>query len=501
VTVATSVGTHLPALRRALGTHQTGTPRPAALVAIFVLALVVRSLYAVDLAPVMHTAQQPGTRMSARYDEAALDILKGEGVLYPAHPDPARTGLLARPPGYALYLAAVFRALGHDLFAAQLVQNILTALCCVLAAVAAGRAVSVRVGTLSGVLAAVSPQLGFASNLVLPDALSALPLLVAVLLLTAAHPDRRGGWWWSAAAGAVVGAGCWLRPNVVLLPGLLGLLILLVSRDRRRALAHSVALGLASVLVVVPITLRNWAIFHEFVPISTNGGLTFWQGAADAGGKEAGAFRRDKLVMLEEAARYGKPEYALWWAEPDGIWRDKERYRRGWEVIQAHPGRYARVMLRRMIGMVRYDDGFAPRVARPGESLPLPPEEDAEAGMMATAQERQRAGERFLIGRAFSGLRRPLNTLQAVLLPALMPLVLVGVALLLAAHWRGAALLLVLPLYYLLTESFFILEWRVVVPMHYGLFAGAAGTFLVLLEVAGGLVRRLRPRTAPAPRA
>jgi hypothetical protein len=205
--------------------------------------------------------------------------------------------------------------------------------------------------------------------------------------------------------------------------------------------------------------------------------------------------------MLEEAARYGKPEYALWWAEPDGIWRDKERYRRGWEVIHAHPGRYARLMLRRMIGMVRYDDGFAPRVARPGESLPLPPEEDADPGMVAAAQERQRAGERFLIGRAFSGLRRPLNTLQAVLLPALMPLVLMGVALLLAAHWRGAALLLVLPLYYLLTESFFILEWRVVVPMHYGLFAGAAGALLVLFEVAAGLGRRFRPRTAPAPRA
>jgi 4-amino-4-deoxy-L-arabinose transferase-like glycosyltransferase len=492
------VGTRLSAfLRRALGTDRTGLPHPAALLAIFVLALAVRSLYAVDLAPVMHTPQQPGTRMTARYDENAVGILKGEGVLYPEHPDPARTGLLARPPGYALYLAAVFRTFGRDLFAAQLVQNILTALCCVLAAAAAGRAVSVRVGTWSGVIAALSPQLGFASNLVLPDALSALPLLVAVLLLTAAHPDRPGGWWWSAAAGAVVGAGCWLRPNVVLLPGLLGLLILLVSRDRRRALAHAVALGLASVLVVIPITLRNWAIFHAFVPISTNGGLTFWQGAADAGGKDVGAFKRDKLVMLEEAARYGKPEYAQWWAEPDGIWRDQERYRRGWEVIRAHPGRYARLMLRRMVGMVRYDDGFAPRVARPGESLPLPPDEDAESAALAAAQEKQRAGQRFLVGRALAGLRRPLNALQAVLLPTLMPLVLAGAVLLLAARWRGAALLLVLPLYYLLTESFFILEWRVVVPMHYGLFAGAAAALLALFDLAAGLARRLRPRTAP----
>jgi 4-amino-4-deoxy-L-arabinose transferase-like glycosyltransferase len=484
--------------REALGVGEDGALPPIrTLTAIFLLALAVRALYAVDLAPVMHLPQQPGTRMTARYDDAALGILSGDGVLYPTEPDPARTGLLARPPGYALYLAAVFRVLGHDLFAAQLVQNALTALCCVLLALAAARLVSLRVGIVGGLIAAISPQLGFASNLVLPDALSALPLLIALLLLTAAHPDRRGGWWWSALAGAAVGAGCWLRPNVVLLPGLLGLLLLLISRDRRRALGHAVALGLASVLVVIPITVRNWAIFHELVPISTNGGLTFWQGAADAGGKEVGAFKRDKLVMLEEAARYGKPEYAQWWAEPDGIWRDGERYRRGWEVIRANPGRYARLMVRRMVGMVRYDDGFAPRIARPGERLSLPVDEDAEPSVPTTGQEGHRASERLLIGRALSWLRFPLNALQAALLPTLMPLVLMGVVVLIAADWRRAALLLALPLYYLLTESFFILEWRVVVPMHYGLFAAAAATLVLLSQLATASAGRLRPRKAP----
>jgi 4-amino-4-deoxy-L-arabinose transferase-like glycosyltransferase len=494
----TSAGTaRATFLARALGTSVPKAPRPLALLAVFLLAFVVRSLYAVDLAPLMHRPQQPGTRMTARYDEAALGILSGEGVLYPVAPDPARTGLLARPPGYALYLAAVYRLLGHDLFAAQLVQNALTSLCCVLAAWAAARLVSARVGLLAGVLAGLSPQLGFASNLVLPDALSALPLLGSLLLLTAAHPDRRGGWAWSAGAGGLIGAGCWLRPNVVLLPGLLGVLILLVSRDRRRALGHAVALGVASVLVVIPITLRNWSIFHAFVPISTNGGLTFWQGAADAGGKAAGAFKRDKLVMLEEAERYGKPEYAQWWAEPDGIWRDGERYRRGWEVIRGNPGRYARLMLRRMAGMLRYDDGFAPRVARPGEVLSLPVDEEGGPSAPADVDERLRHGERFRIGRAFSALRLPLRALQTALLPISMPLVLLGIVVLIAVQARHAALLLSLPLYYLLTESFFILEWRVVVPMHYGLFAAAAAALLVLFHAAATLAARLKPRTAP----
>ena len=71
---------------------------------------------------------RPGTRMAQRYDDAAVDILAGEGILWPRVRDKERTGLLARPPGYALYLAVVYATLGHSFFAAQLVQNLLTSL-------------------------------------------------------------------------------------------------------------------------------------------------------------------------------------------------------------------------------------------------------------------------------------------------------------------------------------------------------------------------------------
>src|SRR4051812_30477470 len=278
--------------------------RAAGLSAVFLLALAVRSLYALDLATVMYSRVQPGTRMAWRYDEAATGILRGEGILWPRHPDPARTGLLARPPGYPLYLAIVYRALGRTFFAAQLVQNLLTSAGCVLLAMAAARLVRWRVGIVGGVIAALSPHLAFSSNFLLPDALSAIPLLCALVVLARAHPGPRARWWMSAAAGALVGAGVWLRPNVMLLPPFLAVLLVVAARDRRRALGHAAALLVAAFLLVVPITLRNHAVFGEWVPVSINGGLTLWQGVADAGGEAVGAFRRDKLVMDEEAERY-----------------------------------------------------------------------------------------------------------------------------------------------------------------------------------------------------
>jgi hypothetical protein len=77
-------------------------------------------------------------------------------------------------------------------------------------------------------------------------------------------------------------------------------------------------------------------------------------------------------------------------------------------------------------------------------------------------------------------LRPAVAGLQTVLVHALLPLVVLGILVLFRRDARRAALLLVIPLYYLLTESFFIFEWRVVTPMHYGLFvAAAAGLVLV----------------------
>jgi len=62
---------------------------------------------------------------------------------------------------------------------------------------------------------------------------------------------------------------------------------------------------------------------------------------------------------------------------------------------------------------------------------------------------------------------------------------------------RRALLLLSVSLYYLLSESFFIYEWRVVAPMHYGLFAAAAAALVLLMRTAS----RLRHGRAPTERA
>jgi len=486
------------AAARALGASRTPRRRTrvAALAAIFLLALAVRSLYALDLAPVMYSRVQPGTRMAWRYDEAAVGILRGDGILWPRQPDPARTGLLARPPGYPLYLALVYGTLGRSFVAAQLVQNALTSAGCVLLALAAARLAGWGAGLGGGLLAALSPHLAFSSNFLLPDALSALPLLAALVVLARAHPGPRAGWRTSALAGALVGAGVWLRPNVMLLAPFLAVVIVVIARERWRALGHAAALLAAAFALIAPITLRNHAVFGEWVPVSINGGLTLWQGVADAGGEAEGAFRRDKLVMAEEAERYGNPRYREWWAEPDGIFRDRERYRRARAVIRAHPLLYARVVAGRALAMLSYAAPGPPRLsADAAAELRSRAEDDDASDAREHDLARRPADERWLApGRAAAWLRSVLGAAQSVIVPALTPLAALGVALILLARWRSGLLLLSLPLYYLSTESFFLYEWRVAVPMHYALFACAAAPLVAAWSaVRSGLGSALDP--------
>ncbi|HQZ17373.1 MAG TPA: glycosyltransferase family 39 protein, partial [Vicinamibacteria bacterium] len=337
---------------------------------VFALALLVRGLYLADGVALLYTPDQDGTRMAKRYDDTALSILAGEGILFPRVWDPARTGLASRPPGYGLFLASVYQTFGRSFPVVAAVQDVLTSLTVLLVMVFAQRLFGLAAGVLAGLLVAISPHIAATSNLVLADAVASIPLLLAFLValpVVQGAGSPRSQIVRLVLMGALIGAGVWIRPNVVLLGPFAAFFLFFLLGRNRRALLLSSLVALISLLVVSPITLRNWLVFGEFVPVSINGGITLWQGVADAGGREYGARVWDKQVMAEEAERYGRPDYLLWWAEPDGIIRDRDRYRRATEVIKARPFWYARAMLRRMGMMLLFTDG--PKDLRPAGTV------------------------------------------------------------------------------------------------------------------------------------
>ncbi len=461
----------------------------AAGLAVFVLALMVRGLYLADGVALLYTPDQDGTRMARRYDDTAVSILAGEGILFPKVWDKARTGLASRPPGYGLFLASVYQAFGRSFPIVAAVQDVLTALAALLVLGVTRRLFGLPAGILAGLLVAISPHIAATSNLILADAIASIPLLLAFLVALPVVADARPSrapFLRLVVAGALLGLGVWIRPNVVLLGPFTALFLFVLLGPNKRSLLLSGLLALTSLLVVSPITLRNWLVFGEFVPVSINGGITLWQGVADAGGREYGARVWDKQVMAEEAERYGRPDYLLWWAEPDGIIRDRDRYQRATEVIRSRPFWYARTMLRRMGMMLLFTDG--PKDLLPqgavveavqGERVPLRPIPGLDADLDEPAFA-ARAG-------VASFLRGPLRLIHRAWL--VVP-VLAGIGIILSFRHapRATLLWLIVPLYYLVFESPFLYEWRVAVPMQYFLLPFAARAAVGIL----GRIIRLR---------
>src|SRR6185369_1291204 len=90
-------------LCRNIATREQTSPRTKLILGllVFVLSFCVKSLQAVDLEPLMHTAEQPGVVMSRDFDARAKSIMAGQGILFPDNHDPSDTALLSHAPAYS----------------------------------------------------------------------------------------------------------------------------------------------------------------------------------------------------------------------------------------------------------------------------------------------------------------------------------------------------------------------------------------------------------------
>jgi 4-amino-4-deoxy-L-arabinose transferase-like glycosyltransferase len=191
-------------------------------------------------------------------------VAEGHGYVNPTelffhgHSVPTAT----HPPLYTLVIAAVTK-LGITGDEAQ------RALGCVFGAVTIAlvgllgrRVAGAAVGLVAAALAACHPLLIAADGALMSETLYGL--LIALVLLAAYRLRDEPSTWRAVALGAAIGLAALTRPEALLL-----LPLLLVPRWRWFAVAC-----VATALVVLPWTIRNWAAFDRPVLVSTNDGVT-----------------------------------------------------------------------------------------------------------------------------------------------------------------------------------------------------------------------------------
>jgi hypothetical protein len=206
------------------------------------------------------------------YLNLAKGLLAGNGLLI-YDPFLGSTWRALFPPLYPLLLAGWGAVFGFDTPSVLTLGTLTDAATAWLLFVLGTRLGSAVAGRRAAWLYLIWPSVLFSAPLAQKESLCAL----LVLLLALAWIDRRAGWRGALALGLPAGLLALTQPGEAPLAALFGLV--LVRRIGLWPLLRTGVRGaLVAMLVLLPWWVRNWTLFHVFVPLTTASGPSLWIG-------------------------------------------------------------------------------------------------------------------------------------------------------------------------------------------------------------------------------
>jgi len=231
---------------------------------IFVCAFIVRLIYLLEI------KSNPFFNLpisDARWHDLwALEIVKGNWL---------GDTVFFRAPLYPYFLSLIYLIFGHKYFIARLIQIIIGSLNCSLIFLIARHLMNKKIAIIAGLISAFyGVFVYFDTELLIPVLIIFLNLLLVYILLKNTIKQKWSLWFLS---GIILGFSAIARPNILIfIPGVL--IWFFVNRDKLH-INTAIPLFLTGIiLVIVPVTLRNYYVGHDFVPISSQGGINLYIG-------------------------------------------------------------------------------------------------------------------------------------------------------------------------------------------------------------------------------
>ncbi len=228
---------------------------------VTVLNLILRSAWLLNVHP------EPRSDF-AFYFGAASRLAAGEG--YTLNGEPTAYW----PAGWPITLGALFRVFGSELWVGLAFQLVVTTAIAILIVLLAQRlSGSWAVATSAAVAWTLLPgELGWTSVLGTEPLFTLLT--VGALCALAGGTDHRK----LILSGALLGAACWVRPTVLLFPIALAVLLIMEHRSWLVPISKAALVLVVMLVMIAPLTVRNYAKLGSLVLVSTNGGVNLWQG-------------------------------------------------------------------------------------------------------------------------------------------------------------------------------------------------------------------------------
>ncbi len=249
------------------------------------------------------------------YDAMAIGLIEGNGY---------GGGTSSYwPPGQPFFLAAIYTVFGYNLQIAYIFEALISSLTCIVIYYIGKTVLNKKIGLISGLIAALYPTFIIYSGSLNTETLFIFLFTLSALCLLKIHeePSAKN----ILIAGVSFGLAMLVRPAIMGLIPFILIWMSLSSKDRKRDLIKFITIFLIAMVVMSPWTIRNYNVHHEFVPVSTNGGVNFWIGNNP-----------------EATGTYGSHDWTTMPNSPfintsDEIKRDRLGYEKGLEFIKEKP--------------------------------------------------------------------------------------------------------------------------------------------------------------------
>lgn len=199
------------------------------------------------------------------YDLWAQDIANGQIL---------RAKAFYQSPLYPYVLALLYKIFGHFSLIASILNALLDALSCTILSLIALDCFGFEAALLTGALAALDRQLIFYTAPIMKESLGFF--LMTMLLASVLRVVRRGKIGDFFLSGALLGLLALVRGNALFLAP--AILLLAYIKWGRKSLGSCAAFTFATILFLLPATIHNAIVSHDFVMMSYDGGYNFYMG-------------------------------------------------------------------------------------------------------------------------------------------------------------------------------------------------------------------------------
>ncbi|WP_026884354.1 ArnT family glycosyltransferase [Clostridium akagii] len=201
-----------------------------------------------------------------QYHRGALSLIDGMGYRVYGHIS------AYEPVGYSLFLALIYSIFGTSFWVAKIGNLILSCTCLIFIYLIANKSFNKKTACVCALIYGILP-LEIIYTSVISTEIIFTTLYVVLLYLMLKRDNTKYN---NIILGILLGILTLIKPYMMIYQCLIFLFDIIRLRSFKKPLVNFLIITGVLLLTISPWTIRNYMVFHKFIPVSTNGGYNLY---------------------------------------------------------------------------------------------------------------------------------------------------------------------------------------------------------------------------------